>query len=179
MPVSEQSAASLLAEFIAKRGAVPVLKSRKAANKPEQRDKLEKVEFAPDNSRIGCESRGCSTDWRDLDTLAAIWVYEWHTDLKHEPIKFYVPIAPVIQSKPFVIVREAEQTTAIQFAPPSNPVESIGVTPEWLRAKLDMNPLHQGRFISVNNNAVSTRTEQQSWRKTRQPKTGQRPQVSR
>ena len=60
MPVSQAIADNLLAEFIALRGK-PV-RYKRTAKGPKQvslaRDPLAKVEFEPDNSRIGRESRG-------------------------------------------------------------------------------------------------------------------------
>lgn len=79
-------------------------------------DLLAKVEFEPDNSRIGCESKGIQTQL-DFATLAAIWVYEWHTDMERSMIRPYVPVMPILPTAPYTVVREAlPNGYCIQFA---------------------------------------------------------------
>jgi hypothetical protein len=62
MPMSQEQADTMLAEFIAQRGITKVKRSvrgpRSLAVKPEL---LEKAEFEPQNDHIGFDSRGCGS----------------------------------------------------------------------------------------------------------------------
>jgi len=102
----------------AKLGAKLVVKRGRKGQLPASAkiDLLARQDFEPDNSRIGCESRGVQTQL-DMATLAAIWVYEWHTDMDRPMIRPYLPVAPILPTVPYVIVRDAMANGyTIQFA---------------------------------------------------------------
>lgn len=142
-------------------------------------DPLARAEFEPDNNRIGCESKGIQSKL-DFATLAAIWVYEWHVDLEHPMLRSYVPVAPILPTQPYVVVREAMPngyTTAFDKAKHID--QSIcAIAGEWLKSQISPEQPKIGCYNTVNNNPIAARQESKSWQSTRTPKSGQRPQVT-
>jgi len=107
MPVSTEQANALLAEFMAKRDGTPITRYTQRVRGPKvaayRPDPLEKIEYQPDNSQIGCQSSGIQSDWTSHQWLAEWMVYDWH--LSHPSLVPYMAYPPLVPSTPFVIVR--------------------------------------------------------------------------
>ena len=148
-----------------------VLKPRKAANKGIGRpDPLEKVEYAPDNSRIGCESLGFQSGkyaapalfMGDWDSAARYMVAE-HLELKQGIVR----ILPVIS-----------RTELVEPAVPASKVYGCATEPKMLRKLDPVTEEYLLRMARDNQEKVfSPETENKSWKQLRSPRTGQRPQV--
>jgi hypothetical protein len=63
MPVSQRDADTMLEEFLAQREVTKIRRGAKGPKQPSTKpDPLERTEYAPDNSRIGNDSRGLQSD---------------------------------------------------------------------------------------------------------------------
>lgn len=186
----EATADRLLAEFLADEGIVQRLKPRKAVGKAVRSMPIEKAEYQPDNSEIGCQSKGIQACWTDTDTLAAIWVYEWHmehiayreTQVRVSTGAYSVPqfryqlSAPLILSVPYVIVREGirESESVGRYVHAVEVDADCGLA----RAVAARQPQSIRSFNSVNNNPIAARLECEQWKTKRTPRQGQRPSVT-
>jgi len=175
---AEEYAMRVQASKQAKTGAKLLVKMGRKGSLPASAkiDLLARQDFEPDNSRIGCESHGIQTTL-DMATLAAIWVYEWHTDLGHSMIRPYLPVAPILPTVPYVIVREAMAngyTTTFNKRTPFD-TGKFPVASDWMRSKIT--PVQADVKPVLNVNVNDALNEAKQWHSIRTPKRGQRPQV--
>jgi hypothetical protein len=175
----EQETQRLLEAFAALEEAEPqsqaqpipvviTLKPRKAAAKSERPDLLEKCEFQPDNSRIGCESLGFQSG---KYAAPALYAGEWDAAARYMVAEHLELKQGIVRILPVISRTELEQPTA-----PVAKMYGCETEPALIR-KLDPTTGLLDEMAVPNVDPQRVRREQRAWKAQRLPKYGQRPQV--